>query len=67
MPDDPEGGWDFGLGAGFYVNATEPPWQRHYRMYDYVTQELPALVLSELPLDGARQAISGHSMGGHVV
>jgi S-formylglutathione hydrolase len=65
VPGDPDGAWDFGLGAGFYVNATEEPWRRHYRMYDYVTRELPELVLAEFPLDAARQAISGHSMGGH--
>lgn len=58
-------GYDLGTGAGFYVNATEDPWRRHYRMYDYVVQELPALAESELPLDGARRGISGHSMGGH--
>ncbi|GGC68130.1 S-formylglutathione hydrolase [Marinobacter halophilus] len=56
--------YDFGTGAGFYVNATEQPWAPHYRMYDYVTRELPQLVESELPLTGER-SISGHSMGGH--
>jgi S-formylglutathione hydrolase len=65
VPDDPEGAYDFGLGAGFYVNATEPPWSQHYHMYDYVVNELPELVNSALPLDGDRAAISGHSMGGH--
>ncbi|MEE4278329.1 MAG: S-formylglutathione hydrolase [Halieaceae bacterium] len=65
VPDDPEGAWDFGLGAGFYVNATQEPWAQHYRMYDYVLEELPALVIAEHPIDGAAQAISGHSMGGH--
>jgi S-formylglutathione hydrolase len=65
VPGDPDGAWDFGIGAGFYVNATEEPWRRHYRMYDYVVHELPALALAGFPLDGARQAISGHSMGGH--
>jgi len=64
VPGDPDGGWDFGLGAGFYVNATEPPWSRHYRMHDYVVDELPALVGAELPVD-SRRAVSGHSMGGH--
>jgi len=64
VPDDPEGGWDFGLGAGFYLNATQPPWSTHYHMYDYVVEELPALVRAELPL-GDSAAISGHSMGGH--
>jgi S-formylglutathione hydrolase len=65
VPGDPDGAWDFGLGAGFYVNATQEPWRRHYRMYDYVTRELPELVLGAFPLDASRQAISGHSMGGH--
>lgn len=65
VPDDPDGAWDFGLGAGFYVNATEAPWSGHYRMYDYVVSELPALVAAELPVDASRTAISGHSMGGH--
>lgn len=65
VPTDPEGGWDCGHGAGFYVDATEPPWDRHYRMYDYVTRELPALVEAEFPIDRERRAVSGHSMGGH--
>ena len=65
VPDDPDGAWDFGLGAGFYVNATQAPWSAHYRMYDYVLRELPELVLAEQPVDGDRQAIFGHSMGGH--
>lgn len=65
VPDDPEGAWDFGLGAGFYVNATQDPWEQHYQMYDYVVDELPALVATELPVDAARCGIFGHSMGGH--
>ncbi|MDG0992267.1 MAG: S-formylglutathione hydrolase [Luminiphilus sp.] len=65
VPDDPEGSWDFGLGAGFYVNANQAPWSTHYRMYDYVVDELPALVNSLLPVDGQRIGITGHSMGGH--
>lgn len=65
VPDDPDGAYDFGLGAGFYLNATEPPWHRHYHMYDYVTQELPELLFSEFPGDRSRQGIFGHSMGGH--
>jgi S-formylglutathione hydrolase len=65
VPDDPAGAWDFGLGAGFYVDATEQPFARHYRMWTYVTQELPALVAAEFPVDSRRQAIMGHSMGGH--
>ncbi|MCK6410424.1 MAG: S-formylglutathione hydrolase [Thauera sp.] len=64
VPGDPDGAWDFGLGAGFYVNATEEPWSRHYRMHDYVVEELPALVEAHFPVSDAR-AISGHSMGGH--
>ncbi|HEX6661135.1 MAG TPA: S-formylglutathione hydrolase, partial [Sphingomicrobium sp.] len=57
--------WDFGKGAGFYVDATEEPWSPHYRMWSYVTDELPALVAAEFPVDMDRQAITGHSMGGH--
>src|SRR5207248_7569056 len=60
----PEGQWDFGLGAGFYVDATEEPWARHYRMWSYVTEELPALGAGEFPVDAYRQGIMGHSMGG---
>ena len=56
--------YDFGSGAGFYLNAEQAPWNKHYRMYDYVTEELPALVREHFPLNG-REAISGHSMGGH--
>ena len=56
--------YDFGSGAGFYLNAEQAPWNKHYRMYDYVTEELPALVHEHFPLNG-REAISGHSMGGH--
>ena len=65
VPDDPEGAYDFGLGAGFYLNAIQPPWDRHYRMYDYVTEELPAVVAASFPADTGRQGIFGHSMGGH--
>ncbi|MCO5055759.1 S-formylglutathione hydrolase [Thermomonas sp.] len=57
-------GYDLGLGAGFYVNATQAPWAAHYRMYDYIVDELAALVEAHFPVTGAR-AISGHSMGGH--
>ena len=57
-------GYDLGKGAGFYVNATALPWARHYRMYDYVVDELPALVEASFPVSDAR-AVSGHSMGGH--
>jgi S-formylglutathione hydrolase len=65
VPDDPEGAYDFGLGAGFYLNATQEPWSKHYNMYDYVTKELPALIAQEFPVDKARAGIFGHSMGGH--
>jgi S-formylglutathione hydrolase len=58
-------GYDFGQGAGFYVDATEEPWSRNYRMWTYVTEELPALVVGEFPADGYAQGIMGHSMGGH--
>jgi len=57
--------WDFGAGAGFYVDATEPPWRDHYRMYTYVVDELPALVAASFPVDASRASILGHSMGGH--
>jgi len=65
VPDDPAGAYDFGLGAGFYVDATEAPYAKNYRMWSYVTEELPALVVGEFPADGYRQGIMGHSMGGH--
>ncbi|HEU4704559.1 MAG TPA: S-formylglutathione hydrolase [Sphingomicrobium sp.] len=65
VPDDPAGGWDFGLGAGFYVDATQEPFAKNYRMWSYVTGELPALVAAEFPVDQERQGIMGHSMGGH--
>jgi S-formylglutathione hydrolase len=58
-------GYDFGKGAGFYVDATQEPWSRHFRMWTYVTEELPALIAAEFPVDMQRQAITGHSMGGH--
>lgn len=57
--------WDFGTGAGFYVDATVEPWSAHYRMETYVTSELPALIAAEFPADTTRSAIFGHSMGGH--
>jgi S-formylglutathione hydrolase len=57
--------WDFGTGAGFYVDATEEPWSQHYRMYSYVTEELPALITEHFPVKSDRQSIFGHSMGGH--
>lgn len=64
LPGD-DASWDFGLGAGFYVDATLAPWDAHYRMYSYVTQELPELVAANFPADPSRQSIMGHSMGGH--
>ena len=65
VPDDPDGAYDFGLGAGFYLNATQSPWDTHYQMYDYVVSELPELIAAEFPVDASRQGIFGHSMGGH--
>ncbi len=64
LPGDDES-WDFGLSAGFYLDATEAPWSAHYRMYSYVARELPDLVLGTFPLDADRVGIMGHSMGGH--
>ncbi|MBO9379649.1 S-formylglutathione hydrolase [Sphingomonas histidinilytica] len=65
VPDDPAGAYDFGLGAGFYVDATQAPFDRHYRMWSYITVELPAIVADNFPADMGRQSIMGHSMGGH--
>lgn len=64
VPDDPDGEYDLGLGAGFYVNATQAPFDRHYQMYDYIVEELPELIEANFPVSSQR-AISGHSMGGH--
>jgi S-formylglutathione hydrolase len=64
VADEPER-FDLGKGAGFYVNATQMPWAKHYQMYDYVTQELPALIEQELPIIPGLKSITGHSMGGH--
>ena len=64
--DVPDGeGYDFGLGAGFYVDATQHPWSAHYRMRSYVERELPTIVAAAFPADMTRQSITGHSMGGH--
>jgi len=63
VPDDEA--YDFGKGAGFYVDATEPPWAKNFKMYSYVTQELPVLIAAIFPADMNRQGIMGHSMGGH--
>lgn len=66
VPDDPQGAYDFGLGAGFYVDATEPHFAHHYRMYSYVAHELPQVLAQHFPAaDLSRQGILGHSMGGH--
>jgi S-formylglutathione hydrolase len=65
VPDDAERAYDFGLGAGFYVDATQEPWTRNYRMRSYIEHELPALVAQNLPADMGRQGMTGHSMGGH--
>ncbi|WP_315833087.1 S-formylglutathione hydrolase [Bradyrhizobium prioriisuperbiae] len=65
VPGDPAGAYDFGLGAGFYVDATQPPFAQHYRMWSYVTEELPAVIAEHFPADRTRQSILGHSMGGH--
>ncbi len=63
VPDDD--GYDFGKGAGFYVDATEAPWAKNYRMYSYITEELPTLVADKFPANMTAQGITGHSMGGH--
>lgn len=65
VPDDAEAAYDFGLGAGFYVDATQAPFDQHYRMRDYIENELPAIISAHFPADMQRQAIMGHSMGGH--
>jgi S-formylglutathione hydrolase len=64
LPGDSDS-WDFGVGAGFYLDATQEPWSRHYRMYSYVTRELPDLIDAHFPSDPVRRGIFGHSMGGH--
>ena len=64
VADEPDN-WQFGKGAGFYVDATQEPYAKHYRMYSYITKELPALIQKEFPADMSRQGIFGHSMGGH--
>ncbi|MGA2291992.1 S-formylglutathione hydrolase [Bradyrhizobium sp.] len=65
VPGDPAASYDFGLGAGFYVDATQAPFAQHYRMWSYVTQELPELISGHFAVDPNRQSILGHSMGGH--
>ena len=64
LPGDREH-WDFGQGAGFYVDAIQQPWQRHYRMFSWISEELPALIDAHFPTDPRRRGICGHSMGGH--
>lgn len=64
IPRDPDGAWDFGLGAGFYLDATNEPWRKNYRMYSYITEELPKLIEAEFPVT-SKKSIMGHSMGGH--
>ncbi|RBM28719.1 S-formylglutathione hydrolase [Vibrio tarriae] len=64
VADDPDGQYDLGLGAGFYLNATQQPWKRHYQMYDYIAYELPKLIEENFPVT-QKKAIAGHSMGGH--
>lgn len=65
VPDDPDDDYDFGLGAGFYLNATQEPWSANYRMYDYITKELPPVIFDHFPGDPERHGLTGHSMGGH--
>jgi len=65
VPGDPANAYDFGLGAGFYVDATQEPFARNYRMWSYLTEELPKLVAEQFPVDAGRQSVFGHSMGGH--
>jgi S-formylglutathione hydrolase len=65
VPGDPKNAYDFGLGAGFYVDATQAPFDKNYRMWSYVTEELPKLIAEQFPVDPGRQSIMGHSMGGH--
>ena len=65
VPDDADGAYDFGLGAGFYLDATQPPWTANYRMESYIVSELPEVVAANFPVDMARQGLTGHSMGGH--
>ena len=64
VPDDADN-WQFGSGAGFYLDAVQEPWRKNYRMYSYITEELPALIAEHFPADMERQSIFGHSMGGH--
>ena len=65
VPDDEDAAYDFGLGAGFYLNAKREPWRKIYQMYDYIVDELPAILQTKLSISENRQSIMGHSMGGH--
>lgn len=65
VPDTPADEWDFGTGAGFYLDASEEPWARHYQMRSYIERELPDLIARHFPVDSERCSIFGHSMGGH--
>jgi len=65
VPDDADKAFDFGVGAGFYLDATQAPWSANYRMYSYITEELPQIIAAHTPADLTRQSIAGHSMGGH--
>lgn len=65
VPDDPEGAYDLGLGAGFYLDAVKEPWATHYRMESYITHDLPKVIAEHFPVDIERQGLFGHSMGGH--
>ena len=65
IPDDLDASYDLGLGAGFYLNATQKPWADNYHMYDYLVEELPALINNNFQINGNKMSISGHSMGGH--
>ena len=65
IPDDSDAAYDLGLGAGFYLNATQKPWADNYHMYDYLVEELPSLINNTFQINGNKMSISGHSMGGH--
>ena len=65
VPDDPDGAWDFGLGAGFYLDAAQAPFAANYRMESYIVSELPEVMAANFPVDRDRQGLTGHSMGGH--
>jgi len=65
VADDPDKAYDLGLGAGFYLNATQEPWLKHYQMYQYIVEELPDLISENFAIDASKISISGHSMGGH--